>query len=213
MLPLRVLHEVRRRILLHRRLIGSACAALAVWLVVQASSAPPPRTVGVWTAADDLPSGTVLDREDLTRAGYTPDSVPAAAIRSIGDVLGRTLATPLGPGEPITRAHVVGSDRLAGYPGRVAVAVRIPDPGVAALLTPGQHVALLAADPQGTSPAERIVADAAVLAVPRARDDTHAGGLSGGLTGRLVVVAVPGEDVEELAAASTTRYLTVVWSR
>jgi len=64
-------------------------------------------------------------------------------------VLGRTLATPLGTGEPLTPAHLTGRERLVGYPGRVAVAVRIPDADVAALLTPGQRVALVASDPQG----------------------------------------------------------------
>jgi len=205
--PLRVLDDVRRRILLHRRLLGAVLAAAAVWLVVQATAAPPPSTHGVWTAAHDLPSGTVLRRDDLTRTGYAPGSVPAAAVRSLAAVLGRTLATPLGQGEPITAAHLVGSDRLTGYPGRAAVAVRIPDPDVAALLTPGQKVALVATDPQGATPPVRVVDDAVVLTVPRASDR------AGALTGRLVVFAVPEARAEDLASAGTSRYLSVVWNR
>jgi Flp pilus assembly protein CpaB len=209
MKPLRVLDDLRRRILVHRRVLGGCFAALAVWLVVQAATAPPPATVPVWTAAHDLASGTVLAPDDLTRTGFAPGSVPAAAVRALESVVGRTLATPLGAGEPITPAHLTGAERLAGHPGRSAVAVRIPDADVVALLTPGQRVALVASDPQGGRPPERIVEDAAVLAVPQA--DSGAG--PGTLTGRLVVLAVPDAKADAVAAAGTSRYLSVVWSR
>jgi pilus assembly protein CpaB len=210
MSPLRLLDRLRRRILVHRRVLGSAFAALAAWLVVQAATAPPPPTVPVWTAARDLPSGTVLHDDDLARTPFVPGSVPASAVRSLGAVRGRTLATPLGAGEPITTAHLTGTERLAGFPGRSAVAVRIPDADVVSLLTPGQRVALVASDPQGGSPPERIVEDAAVLAVPRS---PSTGPAAGALTGRLVVFAVPDDQADELASAGTSRYLSVVWSR
>lgn len=208
MKPLQLLDDVRRRILLHRRLLGALIAAAAVWSVVQATAAPPPPARDVWVAAHDLRGGTVLVRGDLERAAFAPGTEPDAAIRSPEAVLGRTLATPVGRGEPITTAHLVGADRLAGYPGRAAVAVRIPDPDVAGLLTPGQRVSLVATDPQGTSPPTRVVDDAVVLTVPRAAADR-----AGALTGRLVVFAVPEERTDDLASAGTTRYLTVVWNR
>ncbi|MGY2873615.1 pilus assembly protein CpaB [Marmoricola sp. URHA0025 HA25] len=209
MKPLNLLDDLRRRILVHRRVLGGSLAALAVWLVFQSASTPPPATEPVWTAAHDLPSGTVLSRGDLARTGFAPGSVPVAAVRSVGAVIGRTLATPLGRGEPITAGHLTGTEGLAGYPGRSAVAVRIPDTDVAALLTPGQRVALVASDPQGGQQPERVADDAAVLAVP----ERGAGAAAGSLGGRLVVFAVPREEADEVAAAGTTRYLSVVWSR
>lgn len=209
MKPLRLLDDLRRRVLVHRRLLGALFAGIAVWLGLQAAGAPPAPTVPVWTAARDLPTGTVIGPDDLRRTGFAPGSVPPAAVRSLRPLLGRTLATPLGAGEPVSPAHLVGSDRLAGYPGRSAVAVRIPDPAVAALLTPGQRVDLVASDPQGGRPPDRLVEDAAVLAVPR--DDRS--GTGGMVTGRLVVFAVPDGLAAELASAGTSRYLTVVWSR
>lgn len=208
MKPLRVLDAVHRRVLIHRRLLGAVLAAVAVWIVVQSTMAPPAATRLVWTAARDLPSGTVLGRDDLARTPFAPGSVPAAALRSASSVVGRTLATPLGAGEPLTPAHLTGAEPLVGYPGRAAVAVRIPDPDVVALLTPGQRVTLVATDPQGGQPPERVADDAAVLAVPRSSGDGSAT-----LTGRLVVFAVPDDQADRLAAAGTTRYLSVVWSR
>jgi Flp pilus assembly protein CpaB len=209
MKPLRLLDELRRRVLVHRHLLGASFAALAAWMVVQAATAPPPEADPVWTAAHDLPSGTVLSRADLARTDFAPGSVPDAAVRSVDAVVGRTLATPLGSGEPVTEAHLTGSERLAGYPGRSAVAIRIPDADVVALLTPGQRVALVASDPQGGQQPERIVDDAAVLALPKS--DPDAGPTA--LPGRLVVLAVPRDDADEVVAAGTTRYLGVVWDR
>lgn len=209
MKPLRALDDLRRRILVHRRLLGSLLAALTVWLIVQSATAPAPATVPVWTAARDLPSGTVLTRSDLIRTGFAPGSVPASALRSVAPVVGRTLATPLSTGEPVSVAHVTGAESLRGYPGRSAVAVRIPDAEVVALLTPGQRVTLVASDPQGGQQPERVVEDAAVLTVPRPSRDAG----PGTLTGRLVVFAVPADRADDLAAAGTTRYLSVVWSR
>lgn len=209
MKPLRVLDDLRRRILVHRRLLGGSFAALAVWLVVQAATTPPAPTEAVWTAAHDLSGGTVLGRADLTRTGFAPGTAPPAAVRSLRAVVGRTLATPLGKGEPITTTHLTGSESLAGYPGRSAVAVRIPDGDVVALLTPGQRVALVASDPQGGQEPVRVADDAVVLAVPRRGSDPATGTLSG----RLVVLAVPREEADDVAAAGTTRYLSVVWNR
>lgn len=208
MLPLRLLDDLRRRALVHRRLLGALLAALAVWMVVHSTTAPPPPTTQLWTAERDLPSGTVLARGDLERVGFAPGSEPDGALVSIDAVLGRTLATPLARGEPVTDAHLSGSGRLSGYPGREAVAVRIPDADVVALLTPGQRVALVATDPQGAQTPERIVDDAAVISVPKSPATQSAT-----LTGRLVILAVPAAQVDDLAAAATSRFLTVVWSR
>lgn len=208
MLPLRLFDDLRRRILVHRRLLGALLAALAVWMVVHATTAPPPPTTPVWTAHRDLPSGTVLARDDLRRIGFAPGSEPETAVDSLEAVVGQTLATPLRRGEPVTGADLSASGRLSGYPGRDAVAVRIPDADVVALLSPGERVALVATDPQGAQPPERIVDDAAVLSIPKPPTLPSAT-----LTGRLVVVAVPAEQVEDLAAAATSRFLTVVWSR
>jgi Flp pilus assembly protein CpaB len=209
MKPLLVLFDVRRRILVHRRPLAALFAAAATWLVVQAGTTPPPASVPVWTAARDLRSGTVLAADDLVRAEFAPGTVPAAAVRSRSAVVGRTLATPLGRGEPVTTPHLAGSERLAGYPGRSAVAVRIPDADVVSLLTPGQRVSLVATDPQGGQEPETVAADAAVVAIPRPGRDAGPTALGG----RLVVFAVPSGEAGEVLAAGTSRYLGVVWTR
>lgn len=201
---------LRRAVLVRRRGLAAIAAAAAVFVAVSATTRPPPRTVPVWTAAHDLAAGTVLSAGDLTRAGYAPGSVPARVIGSAGDVVGRTLAAPVGRGQPLAPDDVVHPGLAAGYPGRVAVPVRITDPGVAALLRVGDQVALVAGDPSTPGAAGRTLAtDAVVVALPAPVADTA----GASLPGRLVVFAVPSPDYDTIATVSASLFVTAVWLR
>lgn len=195
--------RLRRVVLSRRRPLAALCAALAVGAAVQAHSPAQPRRTSVLTAVHDLAAGSVLRPEDVRAAAYDPDSVPSGSLSAAGAV-GRTVAGPVRSGEPLTDARLVTSSLLAGYPGLVAVPLRIGDPGAVRLLRVGDRVDLLAADPQGRT-ARSVGADVPVLAIPRPGDDAP------GLTsGALVVVgALPGE-APELAQASVTSVLSVV---
>lgn len=208
-LLLRALDRLRRRLLIHRRPLAALCLGTAVLLTLTALRPPAPATVALWTAARDLPSGTVLDAEDLRRTPFTPGSAPAAAVPHLDDVLGRVLATPLGRGEVMTTAKVIGEDLLAGHPDRVAVPVRIPDAETVGLLRVGDRVSVVASDPQRRQRPERLLDDAAVLAVPAASGTSTGPGTSG----RLVVLAVPSDAATHVAEAATSLYLTVIWNR
>jgi pilus assembly protein CpaB len=169
---------------------------------------PLPAGENVWTAARDLPSGTVLDRADLVAMKFAVGTAPRAA-HQLGALLGRTLGTPLGAGEAATVRQMVGTDQLAGYPGRSAIGVRIPDAEAVGLLRAGDRVDLVASDPQHHRPGYPLVQDAIVLAVP-----TSAPNRSGPeLTGRLVVFAVPADQATAIATAATSLFLTVIWNR
>ena len=116
--PTRAWRRVRRRVLLHRRLLAALAAGAAVLVGLQAAAPPPPPTVAVWTAARDLPSGTVLSAGDLVSAAYPPDAVPA-----------RRRPRPAGGGRrhpgraPCTRAsrspavRTLGAGAAPGLPG------------------------------------------------------------------------------------------------
>ena len=203
--------RLRRRLLVRRRGLAAVAAGGAVFVAVSAAGTPPPATVPVWTAARDLPAGTVLAAGDLHRVGFAPGSVPVHALGSPRPVVGRTLASPVGRGEPLSRLDVVRPGLAQGYPGRVAVPVRITDPAVAALLRVGDRVALVATDP--ADPAHggiTLASDATVVALPAATDDT---GGTAALPGRLVVVAVPEADDQTIATASASLYVTAMWVR
>lgn len=200
---------LRRRVLLHRRSLAALFAALAVLVGLRELQAPAPPTVSAWTAARDLPSGTILTRADLAQLPFAPGSVPDRAVTSPGSVLGRIVAAPLRRGEPLTDLRVVAQPLLAAYPGRVATPARIADPAVVDLLRVGDVVDLVAADPQGEAPARTVAASVTVIAIPRA----HTAQEDPGLSGRLVLFAVPADRATEVTAAGVSRFLTVTLSR
>lgn len=197
------LRSVRRAVLARRRLLAALLTAVAVAAGLQAATAPPPAEVPVLVATRDLPSGTVLGADDLRTTGFAPGSVPSGAVEVAA---GRTLAAPLRVGEPVTDVRLVGPALTEGYPGLAAVPVRLPDAGVADLLTVGDRVDLVATDPQGGS-ASIVASDAPVLALPA--DDGGAG--TTGLGGRLVVLGVPPSGVPLVAEASARTFLSVAF--
>ena len=201
--------EVRRRVLVHRRPLAAALTALAVLAALRSVQPPAAATAQVWTAADDLAAGRVLAPDDLRRTSYAPGSVPGGVIADPATVVGRTLAAPLRRGAPVTDLSVVARPLTSAYPGRVATPVRLADGAVVDLLRVGDLVDLVAADPQGRAAARTVAYRVRVIAIPRARpsvDDV-------GLQGRLVLLAVPGVEAADVAAAGLAGYLTVTLSR
>jgi pilus assembly protein CpaB len=209
--PLAFLELIRRQVLIRRRSLAALCVALAVWFGLNTLTAAPPAAVPLLTAARDLPSGSTVAADDLERTRFSPGSVPPTALRDPRSIVGRTLLVPVERGEPLSSAKLLGEGALTGYPGRVAIGLRIPDEDAAALLDPGDEVDLVATDPQGDAEPERLVRDAVVLAVPR--PDPDAGTVGGTGSGRLVLFAVPREGIEHVAAAATSHFLTVIWNR
>lgn len=200
--------RIRRAILARRRLLAAIFAALAVWITIRASTAPPPPTVQVVVAARDLPAGTRVTTTALTTASYPPAAVPAGVLARPGEVVGRTLAAPIRRGEPLTDVRLLSQRTGTAYPGREIVPLRLPDPAVAALLRTGDRVDLRVTDPQaGTT--RTVTQGAVVVAVPRA-DQTGGGP---GLGGRLVVLAIDPADVDAVIGASVTGFVTVALAR
>lgn len=196
----------RRRVLVHRRPLAALAAAVAVVAGVHATGPAPPATVGVWTARTALASGHQIVAADLVRVRFLTRSAPPSRVRSVRAALGRTVATPVGAGEPVTAGHLLGPALLRGHPGTVAVPVRVTDPAVVGLLRVGDRVGVLATDLQGRDEATVLAPDATVLALPRSGGDPGTG-----LPGRLVVLAVPPGLAALLAAAAARDYLTVQW--
>lgn len=194
--------RLRRAVLARRRPIAALAAALAVLVGLQAAAPPPPPTVMLLTAGRDLPAGTVVTRDDLARTAFLPESVPRGALTAPGEVVGRTTTGPVRAGEPLTGVRLVSGSLLDGYPGRLAVPVRVADPGAVALLRVGDRVDVLAADPQGRSEAVVVAAGAPVVALPRTEEAALA-------SGGLVVLAVDHETARALAAAAVSGYLSV----
>lgn len=185
--------------------------ALAVGAGLQAVAPAAPRSVPVTVAARDLPAGATVRADDLAQLRLPPEAVPDGAVR---EPAGRLLAAPLRRGEPVTDARLVGPGLADGHPGRVAVPVRLPDPGLVELLRPGDRIDLFAVDPSGAAGsdpggAEQVAAGVLVLAVPEVRAEATT---AAGLGGRLVVIGVAQSAVAEVTAASVRSFLTYAFA-
>jgi len=188
----------------HRRLLAAGLAAAAVALAIHAAEPEPPATVPIVIAARDLRGGAPLQHDDLQVAEVPVAMAPAGAIAHADAALGRLLAGPVRAGEPLTDVRLVGASLVEGWgDDLVAVPVRIADPGVVAIVAPGDRVDLLAASLDGSVEAGLVAAQVPVLAVPEAPD----GGLLA--DGALVVVAVTAEQASMLAQAAVTARMSV----
>ncbi|WP_028643235.1 SAF domain-containing protein [Nocardioides sp. URHA0020] len=196
--------SLRRAVLARRRLLAALLTAIAVAVGLHATMAPPPATVRVLVASHDLPAGAVIGADDVRRVGFAPGSVPEGLAR---DPAGRTLAGPLRAGEPLTDVRLVGPALIDGYPGLVAVPIRLPDAGMAGLLRVGDRIDLVSADPQGRA-AEIVAVGVPVLALPDTPTEVGAAGLSG----RLVVVGVAPREVARIADASVRTFVTIAFA-
>lgn len=196
-----VRHQLRRR----RRWIAAVLVAAATLSALRILAPPAPDTVEVLVAARDLPSGTLLDGDDLLTRSFPAGLAPAGASASSA---GRVLAAPLGRGEVLTDARVVGPGLAEAAPGLTVLPVRLPDAGMATLLRAGDEVDLMATDP-GDGSTYVVALGVTVLATPTQVPD----GPTGGSGGALVVVGATAADAVEITSAALSQFLTVSWNR
>lgn len=193
-----------RRAVLVRRCVAGVLVAVAAVLALSPGAGG--GTAQVVVAARDLAPGSVVAAADLTVATWPADLVPAGVV-GVAAAEGRVLAGALRAGEPLTDLRLAGAALAAaatGLPDAAAVPVRLADPDVAALLTPGVRVDVVAAAPEGGEPT--VLADSAVVLTVLEPGGTPAG--SSG-RGRSALVALPRELATRVAAASLSDQVAV----
>ena len=195
--------RTRSPALLARPIAACLLAAVALVLALRpgpAADAAAPQSQPVVVAADSLDAGRSLEPGDLALGRYPPGAAPAGVVAEPDLLVGRVLAGPVRPGEPITDTRLVGPGLTSLLPeGQVAAPVRLADLAVAGLVRTGDRVDVLATEP-GADRAETLAPDARVLAAGGSGDDPTTG---------LLVVAVDDATAARLAAAATTATLTV----
>ena len=127
-----------------RRLLAVACAmGAAVGVVAVARSADAEPMVKVVVATRALAVGEIATPAALREVWWPADLAPESSVHELGEVLGRPLSVPLGPGEPLTRMRVRPGSLLLGQPvDMVAVHVPVPDSGVLSMVSAGDRVDL-----------------------------------------------------------------------
>ncbi|NNG35307.1 SAF domain-containing protein [Nakamurella aerolata] len=190
----------------HFRTLRRALALLLVLVAAVLALAPPPASDGVrvLTAARDLPPGTVLAAQDVQRR--TDSHPPDGAVADVATLVGRPLAAGVRRGQILTDTAVVPATGPQPGRGRVAVPVRLTDPGPGGLLVPGVHLAVLAVDDAGAG--RVITPDAVLLSVARSPD--RPGPAGSGTTHTIgCLLAVSAKDADALASASLSGRLAV----
>ena len=192
-----------------RRVVSAALVATAAWLAMNNFLPPPaPRGVPIVVVAQDLMPGHVLTLGDLAVADWPRDLSPGGTVADPVALVGKVLGAGMSRGEAVTAARVRGPGLLAGArSGLVAAHVRLADPAMAAMATPGDHVDLF------SSAGQVVAADVVVLAV----DAGSAG--SGGWSAASgsgppggVVVAVARDDAVRLATVDPSGSSDVTFS-
>lgn len=218
---------IQRTLRTHRRLVAALLAGCAALIAVSIVRPEPPETTAIVVARHSLAAGHVITDSDVSIAQWpTAIGAPPTA-RAISDVQGRTTAGPVGAGEPLSQARLVGPGLLelvtltgaADASHLVAAPIRLADAGQAALIRPGDTVDVIAAraiDGGGQS-ADQVATDARVITIT---DASHPdGGLLGSTDGpatgstdpgSLIVLAVSTDTAKDLAAAATRSRISVV---
>lgn len=198
-----------------RRLTAAVLAGLAVALVLVRLAPPEARTVPVVTAAEPMVAGTVVSAGQLAVAAYPHAVVPEGAVSDPAELVGRTLAGPAGPGQPLTTTAVVGPGLLTGRPsGLTAVTLRIDDPGVLRHVRAGDHVDVVHL-PDGAAAEERRLLGRGLPVLwvapgPPATDAHLLSASSGAGEDGLLVVGARRADAAQLAGTAGAGRTTVV---
>ncbi|ABM07484.1 Flp pilus assembly protein CpaB [Paenarthrobacter aurescens] len=190
----------------NRRLAVALLLCVAAGIAVHQLTPASEQRVSVVVAARDLPTGTSLTESDLTSVGVPPDLALSGALNSIGTLVGRQLASPLGKGQIPTESSLLGPGLLTGAPvGTAAVPLRMADPSSIQLLSPGQlvTVVLTAAGSYDESRQSQVLAGPVPVLWTSAQGGKPGEWLGTGDTDGLVVVAADPQQAEKLAGAST----------
>jgi len=111
------------------------------------NSAPAQKTVSVVTAAEDLAWGTLLEKQHLVTRDYLEGTVPAGAVTTIEDAVGRTNRENLVAGQALIASRLTEPGAGRGLPplipkGMRAVSIQTPtvSSGVSGFVMPGNKV-------------------------------------------------------------------------
>ena len=203
--PRRPLLSLGRAVSWHRRKLA-VLAALATVLTGLAAAAPEgPPTLSVVRATRELPGGTRLVAADLELVRVVADDAPRGAITELAGAVDHRLAAPVAEGQILTPAALT-TVRAGTSRGRVIAPLRLADADLVELLRPGDHVDVIAADPQSEQ-ADVVARMVRVVTVPQVDDPTQ----SSESSGRLILIEVDPETARVLARAAVSATLTVIW--
>jgi Flp pilus assembly protein CpaB len=202
------LQSLRRAVSWHRRKLAVLAAVAAALTGINAALPPEPPTVEVVQVASQLTGGSTLTLQDLRTTSVPEELVPQGALTDLDAAVGRSVRAPLSRGQLLTELSVVTVSSSV-QSGRVVAPLRLADADVAALLTIGDVVDVVAADDQAGK-ATVVAGRVRVVGLPPPPSTSGVGGSTGATGGALVLVEVDSTTATLLAQAAVTSTLSVV---
>lgn len=154
--------------------VAVGCGLVAAFLTTQINAKPKVEQIEVWVAVKDLPVGTMLTQNDLTKfavkKAISKEAVPAAAITDEKELIDKRLTRPIAKEEPFVTAALTkgGAVTLPEGKDMASLPMNVTN-GVAGFVGPGSKVDVLATVKLGNKlEAFPLMIDMLVLAV-----DTH----------------------------------------
>jgi len=184
--------------------VGAAWVANR-WLIAQAATTGTgPSTVGVLTAAIDIPLGTKIEGRHVATIQMLAETSPDSAFKDLKEIEGKIALSEIMKGEMLLAPRFAdqgGGSALAAVVAddMRAVSVRVNDVvGVAGFLLPGNRVDVVAAyRDRSDTRSETVVQNAKVLAV----DQTASNDKNEPVVVRAVTLEVSPADAEKLILA------------
>lgn len=193
------------RTLAARRVAAGVLVALAAVAALRPD--PDDRHVDVVVAAHDLTPGMKLGAADVVLESRSATMVPDGAHADMGDVVGATLAGPARRGEALTDVRLLGprlAESAAGPNARI-VPLRLDDPALLDLVRPGDVVDVLTAGAETTAKPSVVARNAVVVVVSEKPTGPGSG------ADRVVLVALPAQAANEVAAATLVSAVTLTF--
>jgi Flp pilus assembly protein CpaB len=208
----RISHRLRpdwSRTLAARRLAAGALVILAAVAALRPD--PAHERTDVVIAARDLAPGIELGAADVRLETRTATTIPDGAQTDLAAVVGSTLAGPARRGEALTDVRLL-SPRLAesaAGPNARIVPLHLDDTALLDLIRPGDVVDVLGAGPDagvgGDARPEVVATDAVVVLVSQEPKGAGGGG------DRVVLVALPAQEANEVAGAALVQTVTLTF--
>jgi pilus assembly protein CpaB len=194
----------------------------ATWFVYRAIARIPVRQVEVASvyvavAAENLPLGTRLTKEQIKLVGWPSSSPVQGSFSTPEGLVGRGLIQPVHANEPLTETKLAPIEAGAGLPpsippGMRALSVRVNDViGVAGFTTPGTRVDVLVTLNQANagSMSRAVVSNVQVLTAGTLYDQEQSKD-GKAIPSTVVTLMVTPEDAERIALAQSSGQIMLV---
>jgi|GEM_PF-1911953 len=198
--------------------IAAVAAAIAIVAVVfgaygmlkasASEAALEEETVTVLVTATEIPAGKVIDYGDVTSAAVQRTAVPAGAVTSTDEVIGKTAIAPIAKNSTLTGTMLTGagSETLAAVvePAHVAITISVnQQSGLAGLIHQGDSVDVYSTANGDAGTAKLIAGNCSVLAL-----NSSLAAYTSEYTA--VTLQVSETEAAEVASASTGGHIALV---